>query len=75
MMISHIIETHIHADHLSGAQNFMALTGAPIYLGPGNEVDYETLPLIDGQVLEVGNRQLRHPYPRPYLGTYLPARG
>ncbi len=59
MVISHIIETHIHADHLSGAQELHDLTGAPIYLGPGIEVDYETLPLVDRHVLEVGNRRLR----------------
>lgn len=59
MAISHIIETHSHADHLSAAQELHALTGAPIYLGPGNEVDYEMLPLVDGQVLEVGNRRVR----------------
>ncbi len=59
MRITHIIETHIHADHISGAQELHMLTGAPIYLGPGCDVAYETQPLVDGQVLEVGNRHLR----------------
>ncbi len=59
MRITHIVETHIHADHISGAQELRALTGAPIYLGPGSKVAYETRPLVDGQVLDVGNRHLR----------------
>jgi glyoxylase-like metal-dependent hydrolase (beta-lactamase superfamily II) len=59
MTISHILETHIHADHISGAQELHVLTGAPIYLGPGNEVNYETRQLNDGQVLEMGNRRIR----------------
>lgn len=59
MRITHIIETHIHADHLSGAQALQALTGAPIYQGPGSTVSYEVIPLADGQVLTVGNRHLR----------------
>jgi glyoxylase-like metal-dependent hydrolase (beta-lactamase superfamily II) len=59
MIISHILETHVHADHLSGSQQLQAKTGAPIYMGPGNEVNYEHVPLSDGQVLEVGNRRIR----------------
>lgn len=59
MRITHIVETHIHADHLSGAQELQALTGALIYQGPGSAVAYEVIPLSDGQVLPVGNRRLR----------------
>lgn len=59
MTISHILETHIHADHVSGAQELHTRTGAPIYHGPGSEAAYETLPLADGQILEIGNRRLR----------------
>lgn len=58
MKITHIIETHIHADHLSGAQELHSLTGAPIYQGPGSTVEYEVIPLSDGQILTVGNRHL-----------------
>jgi hydroxyacylglutathione hydrolase len=59
MTISHILETHIHADHRSGALGLQAQTGAPIYLGPGSEVHYEYQTLVDDQILEVGNRQFR----------------
>ena len=59
MAISHIIETHLHADHLSCTRELSALTGAPIYLGPGAQVNYKYIPLTDGQVIEVGNRRLK----------------
>lgn len=55
----HVIETHLHADHVSGARELAALTGAPLYLGSGAEVNYSYTPLSDGQVLEVGNRRLK----------------
>lgn len=59
MVVSHIIETHLHADHISCARELSALTSAPIYLGPGADVNYEYVPLADGQVLEIGNRRLK----------------
>lgn len=59
MVVSHIIETHLHADHISCARELSTLTKAPIYLGPGAEVNYEYTPLTDGQVLEIGNRRLK----------------
>ncbi len=59
MTISHIFETHIHADHISAARELNDRTQAPIYLGPQHEVEYATLPLSDGQILEVGNRRIR----------------
>jgi hydroxyacylglutathione hydrolase len=58
MTLSHIFETHIHADHLSGSRALQARTSAPIYLGPGAEAEYDHVPLLDGQVIEVGNRRI-----------------
>ncbi|MHB0965182.1 MAG: MBL fold metallo-hydrolase [Bellilinea sp.] len=59
MRITHIFETHIHADHRSAARELQALTGAPIYLGPGTRVDYAVETLVDEQVLKVGKRRIR----------------
>jgi len=59
MRISHVFETHIHADHLSSARQLAGTTGASLYLGPGAQVAFDYVPLTDGQVLEVGNRRLR----------------
>jgi len=63
MVVSHIIETHLHADHVSCARELAALTGAPLYLGPGAEVNYDHVLLVDGQVIEVGNRRLKSSTP------------
>jgi hydroxyacylglutathione hydrolase len=59
MTVSHIIETHLHADHVSCARELSAITNAPIYLGAGADVHYDYIPLADGQVLEIGNRRLK----------------
>jgi glyoxylase-like metal-dependent hydrolase (beta-lactamase superfamily II) len=59
MVVSHVIETHLHADHLSCAHELATLANAPLYLGPGADVNYTYTPLADGQVLEIGNRRLK----------------
>lgn len=59
MVVSHVIETHLHADHLSCAHELATLANEPLYLGPGAAVNYAYTPLTDGQVLEIGNRRLK----------------
>lgn len=59
MVISHVIDTHVHADHESGARALAAATNATLYLGSGAEVDFDFVPLNDGDVLEIGNRRCR----------------
>jgi hydroxyacylglutathione hydrolase len=59
MAVKLVIETHVHADHLSSARELAARSGAPLYLGPGAPVLYPHTPLADGQVLDVGNRRVR----------------
>ncbi len=59
MAVSHIVETHLHADHVSCTRGLSAITNAPIYLGSGADVNCNYIPLTDGQVLEVGNRRLK----------------
>ena len=59
MRITHIIETHIQADHLSGCRELAAKTGAPIYLHEAAKVEFGFQPLGDGDELELGNVQIR----------------
>jgi hydroxyacylglutathione hydrolase len=59
MAISHVIDTHIHADHLSGARALAAAATAAVYLGAGAEVGFQFTALNDGDVLEIGNRRGR----------------
>jgi glyoxylase-like metal-dependent hydrolase (beta-lactamase superfamily II) len=50
-----IFETHVQADHLSGAQALAATTGAAIYLHQAAEVNFPFIPMHDGDVIELGN--------------------
>jgi hydroxyacylglutathione hydrolase len=54
-----IVETHVQADHLSGAVKLAALTGAPIYLHETADVSYPHRSLRDGEELTLGNDYLR----------------
>ena len=59
MALRSIIDTHTHADHVSSAHDLAALTGAPLYVGPGASVRFPHRTLPDGHILEVGNRRIR----------------
>ena len=60
--ITHIAETHIHADFLCGSRELAAVTGAKIYLsdegGPDWQYEFEHVGLKDGDVIKVGNLSL-----------------
>ena len=59
MKITHIAETHIHADFLSGSRELAALTNANLYLsdegGEGWQYEFAHKGLKDGAVIQVGN--------------------
>lgn len=59
MKITHVAETHIHADFLSGARELQALTGAELYLsdegGEGWQYEFPHVGLKDGSTFNVGN--------------------
>ncbi len=59
LQVSAVIETHLHADHLSCARELALRTGAPLFLGPGSAVSYPHTALRDGAVIEVGNRRMQ----------------
>src|SRR5687767_12522681 len=54
-----IFETHIHADHRSGAVELARRTGAPISVHEAADVDYPHRDVRDGEVIELGNTLLR----------------
>ena len=54
LRIERVIETHIHADFLSGHLELADRTGAVISYGEGADVDFPTEPLHDGQRLTLG---------------------
>jgi glyoxylase-like metal-dependent hydrolase (beta-lactamase superfamily II) len=55
--ITHIIDTHVHADHYSGGRALAEKTGAKYCLHEANagRVNFAFEPLKDGQRIEVGN--------------------
>jgi glyoxylase-like metal-dependent hydrolase (beta-lactamase superfamily II) len=72
MRITHIIDTHVQADHRSGGRALAARTGARYCLHASAEVGFPFEPLQDGQVLELGNtiiRVLHTPGPASTMAT------
>lgn len=62
LRITHIAETHIHADFLAGSRELAALTGATMYLSDEGGADwayeFDHVGLKDGDVITVGNLTL-----------------
>jgi hydroxyacylglutathione hydrolase len=66
--IEHILETHNHADHVSGHGRLAAATGATIHISRDAEPDYDHEPFDDGWELALGSltvRALHTPGHRP----------
>lgn len=59
MKITHVIDTHVHADHVSGAQELKSRTDCDIMLYESSPVAYEFTPLKEGQKLTAGNAGLK----------------
>src|SRR2546421_1269085 len=54
LRIVHVLETHNHADHLSGHGRLAAATGATIHAPAAARAEYEHEPLEEGSAGEVG---------------------
>ncbi|RMH69067.1 MAG: MBL fold metallo-hydrolase [Actinomyces sp.] len=54
-----IIETHFHADFLSGHLELAERTGATIAYGPGARTEFPSRNLADGECIELGEVTLR----------------
>lgn len=59
MRLQTVIDTHIHADHVSGARDVAARADAVLFMGPGANVRFPHIELVDEQIIEVGNRRIR----------------
>ncbi len=57
--ITHIFDTHIHADHLSGSRKLAEKTGADLYLFKEADVKFDFVPIGDGEVVKLGNQKIR----------------
>jgi len=52
--IEHVLETHNHADHVSGHGRLARASGATIHVSELAEAEYEHQPLADGSTVELG---------------------
>lgn len=57
--LRYVIDTHVHADHVSGARLLSARHGAQLCLHESAKVQYSFTGLKDGQELELGQLRLR----------------
>ncbi len=55
LRIAHVIETHLHADFISGHAELAALTGATIYLGSQAGAKFPHVAVRDGDEVRFGN--------------------
>ncbi|MGH2978812.1 MAG: MBL fold metallo-hydrolase [Solirubrobacterales bacterium] len=57
--IAQVFDTHVHADHPSGARELARRAGAALRLPEGAPVDFEHEPLRDREVVVLGNTRAR----------------
>lgn len=57
--IKYVLETHFHADFVSGHLDLSAATGAPIIFGPSAKPNYEIRNVNDNEILPLGNVQIK----------------
>jgi glyoxylase-like metal-dependent hydrolase (beta-lactamase superfamily II) len=53
-----VLDTHVHADHLSRSRNLAEMVGAKVHLPEGAPVSYPHSPLADGDMLQIGSSRL-----------------
>ena len=59
MRITHVIDTHVHADHRSGGRALASKVGASYGLHASADVSVPFEPLHDGQELTLGNTRVK----------------
>lgn len=62
MTITHVIDTHVHADHISGGPALAERLGAEYHLPPedaGSVVPFPNRPLRDGDEIDLGSAVVR----------------
>lgn len=62
MEVTHVVDTHVHADHISGGPVLAAELGVEYHLPPedcGGVVPFPNRPLKDGEVLDLGSAEVK----------------
>ncbi|WP_114579107.1 rhodanese-like domain-containing protein [Saliphagus sp. LR7] len=61
LTIEHVLDTHIHADHISGGAKLADELDVPYHLGEHaseRDVEYDYEPLADGETIELGEIEI-----------------
>ena len=59
LRVTHVLETHVHNDYVTGGLELSRVTGAAYVLAAGSGVAFDHVAVEDGQVLEAGQLRLR----------------
>jgi hydroxyacylglutathione hydrolase len=58
LRVTHVLETHLHNDYVSGARELASLTGAQHVIGVGAELRYEHRAVRDGESFRSGSLEV-----------------
>ncbi len=58
VLIRYVIDTHMHADHISSARELAEAAGAEYVVHAGTETNYSFRGVEDGEVLHMGNTEV-----------------
>ena len=59
VQITHILQTHLHADFISGHMDLAKRTGARIYIAKSAQCTFDHVPLVEGDSIELENMLLQ----------------
>lgn len=57
--ITHVLETHIHNDYVTGGLELSRVVGAEYVVPAGDDVEYERRAIRDGDIIDAGSIQLQ----------------
>ena len=68
--LSHVLETHIHNDYVSGGPELCRVTGATLVIPAGEAVGYERQSIADGETLALGSLTIRARHTPGHTATH-----
>jgi len=69
--VTHVVETHVHNDYVTGGYELARRTGATYVLNAADELGFEALGVRDGDELEVGALRVRVVHTPGHTPTHL----